>query len=49
MSEYHCPYCGARLTDADATGDGEALYCAECDERVEIFDALLEVERRDND
>jgi len=40
MSEYRCLYCGSKLTDADATPDGEALYCAECGEQVEFFDAL---------
>ena len=38
MSEYRCPYCGSPLTDADATRDGEALYCAECGTRVEFVD-----------
>ena len=40
MGEYRCPYCGLELTDADATRDNEALYCAECGEQVEFFDAL---------
>lgn len=40
MSEYRCPYCGALLDDDDATRDGEALYCCECGEHVEFFDAL---------
>ena len=40
MSEYCCPYCGSELTDADTSRDGEALYCADCGNRVEFFDAL---------
>ena len=45
-----CPYCGSELTDADASRDGEALYCADCGQRVEYFDMLEEAEwRRDKD
>jgi len=47
MSEQYCPYCGEALTNADdITGDGEALYCARCGQRVEFFDVLEEAEWR---
>ena len=45
MDEYRCPYCGEVLANADdITGDGEALYCANCGQRVEFVDALEEAE-----
>lgn len=37
---YRCPYCHLPLTDADATKDGDALWCADCAQRVEYYDAI---------
>ncbi len=37
---YRCPYCHLPLTDADVTKDGDALWCADCTQRVEYFDAM---------
>lgn len=43
VTEYRCPYCGSPLTDDDTTRDREALYCAECGERVEFADILVTI------
>jgi len=40
MTDYRCPYCLSPLTDADATSDNDALWCADCCQRVEYSDAL---------
>jgi len=39
-----CPYCGSPLGNDDTARDGEALWCADCDMRVEYWDALSEAE-----
>ncbi len=41
---YRCPYCHSPLADYDTARDGEALWCADCSNRVEYVDAMAAYE-----